>query len=740
MTAKRNSLFLAMALSLVLFCYLPAQAAPAGQDDGAAIQGVGQIASFTGDVMVRTRGTWRKLVAVPYTVFNTDKVVTRQGRAEIRLADGGIIRVDIDSNITITEKRVTKGWFFKKVLALRELKLLVGKVFLDFKGTSPTKNSKFFVRTPTAVCGVRGTSLNFNVAGDGKTRYGFDGDATVVGGDRVGALNTAKLSGADVALPAAELPPADAATANLPFQKSAVQALVAGEKAGKLIDTYKKNHIRVNRQASKDLAAASVARAGAYTAKTDAGVAGAVAVLDEATLFAKPIEGEEIAYGIDPSQRRFNAVLARFSELVVGTAHAADDQETMSVDAATEALAQARQAATEAKAANQVTLINARMALSADAAASASAAANAAAASAAEAEASSRLAEAYVTFAIATYGASSQQASVAAQAAGNARQIATSANQIATQAAGQADAAANAKTPAEAKAATAATVALAAAADSTASQAEGNAAVANAAATGTPEAVAAAQETVSQMQTSTDAAVKAAGEAETIAAEVAAEPDPVVAEAMAASAESKADAAMSNAAVSQSQANVAGLKAEGKTQEAEAAQQAVIKAVANADIAVKQADATVTQVAAVKAADTPAKAQAALTVVQGSAAVTRASANAAIINASESQAVTDGNAVAAAAASTAGNNAAVSAAQAQATVAQAAEIVNSGGDITQVEALVSDAEADARATDTDMTDTVTDVTGQTPAAYEEPASPEAVEPPPTQDEAAASPV
>lgn len=720
MTTTRNPFFLTLALSLVLFCSLPVQAAPAVGDAGDAIQGVGQIASFTGDVMVRTRGTWQKLTAVPLTVFNTDKVVTRQGRAEIRLADGGIIRVDMDSNITITEKRVTKGWFFKKVFALRELKVLVGKVFLNFKGTPASKDAKFYVRTPTAVCGVRGTSLNFNVAGDGKTRYGFDGDATVVGGDRVGSLNIAEISGADVALPASELPPADAATANLPFQKSAVQALAAAEKAGRLLNAYKKGHIRVNRQAPKALAAASIARAGAYTAKTDAGVAGAVAVLDEATLFATPIDGEAIAYGIDPAQQRFNRALARVSEFVVGTAYAADDQGAMSVEAANEALAQARQAATEAKTANQVTLINARMALSTDAVASAAAAANAAAASAAEAEANARMADAYVTYAIATYGASSQQATVAAQAAGNARQIAATANQIATKAAGQADAAANAKTPAEAKAAAAATVALAAAADSTASEAEGNAAVANAAATGTPEAVAAAKETVDQMKTSTEAAVKAADEAETIAADVAAEEDPVVAEALAASAESKADAAMSNAAVSQSQANLAGLKAEGKTQEAAAAQKAVTKAVANADTAGKQAAATVAQVAAVKAADTPEKAQAALAVVKGSAAVTRAVTNVAIINAGESQAVADGNTEAAVAAATAGDNAAASAAQAQATVTQAAEIVNSGGDTTQVDALVKEAEADARTTDTDMTDTVTDVTGETPSAYETP--------------------
>ena len=91
-------LIIAVTLSLVL----PLRTSAQGIKKEAQM---GDIIVSSGEVLVRAKGRWSRLKSVPHPLFSTDKVVTRQGRAEIRLTSGGTIRLDVDSNLSFAKKR-----------------------------------------------------------------------------------------------------------------------------------------------------------------------------------------------------------------------------------------------------------------------------------------------------------------------------------------------------------------------------------------------------------------------------------------------------------------------------------------------------------------------------------------------------------------------------------------------------------------------------------------------------------
>ena len=81
-----------------------------------------------------------------------DKVVTtgKDSRADIIFPDGDIVRVMPDTGLIIEES------YFKKKIFRVQIKLFAGKIF-NIVFQKYNKESKYMVKTPTAVTGVRGT-------------------------------------------------------------------------------------------------------------------------------------------------------------------------------------------------------------------------------------------------------------------------------------------------------------------------------------------------------------------------------------------------------------------------------------------------------------------------------------------------------------------------------------------------------------------------------------------------------
>ncbi|MGA1825188.1 MAG: FecR domain-containing protein [bacterium] len=256
---------------------------------------LGEITSFTGEVLVKTNGNWSKLKKTPTTLFNTDKIVTRRGRAEVRLVDGGIIRIDLDSNLSIAEKEDAEGFMVRKKVTARQVNLLIGDIWFDIK-VEKGKRVKF--RTPTMTAGIRGTSGAFKVDINGKTEYGLaTGKADTIGNyDEIS--NPKPISHADVT--ARNLPKSNPVVDNSPIQQNAIRAFedqikatLAAQKAADLLKLAKSAGERAamaqteaaRLQAKEAQKAAILAQSEAEMAKTKALLAAEQEILMEANLF-----------------------------------------------------------------------------------------------------------------------------------------------------------------------------------------------------------------------------------------------------------------------------------------------------------------------------------------------------------------------------------------------------------------------------------------------------------------------
>ncbi|MBF0407909.1 MAG: FecR domain-containing protein [Candidatus Riflebacteria bacterium] len=96
--------------------------------------------------------TWLELSAEPIRVNFSEKIRTEStGKGEIRLPDGGVIRIKANSIVTFMQDSIN---------------LQVGEIWIDLK----SQGRSFQVFTPLAVCRVLGTSFEVSVDRFGKTR------------------------------------------------------------------------------------------------------------------------------------------------------------------------------------------------------------------------------------------------------------------------------------------------------------------------------------------------------------------------------------------------------------------------------------------------------------------------------------------------------------------------------------------------------------------------------------------
>ena len=125
---------------------------------------VGKLTYFSGDVIMKSKGSWAAKPTLNHPLYSSDKVVTRLGKATITFNDGAVITIANNSNLLIKEGVEKEGVVTKTKTIKRRLRLILGK--MSFRtGISKQKRDTIF-ETPTAVCAIRGTAGILSVDGD----------------------------------------------------------------------------------------------------------------------------------------------------------------------------------------------------------------------------------------------------------------------------------------------------------------------------------------------------------------------------------------------------------------------------------------------------------------------------------------------------------------------------------------------------------------------------------------------
>lgn len=174
-------------LAIVLAALLAAAGAAPAQVPAPVPAAPGQIAclfDISGTVEIRKAGeTAWQVTTKGRPVAQGDSLRTSKGSwCEILFKEGSFIKIDENSEssaetLLTTASERNFAFYFKKGKALWMVMKQGGK-----------KTSKFSIRTPTAVCAVRGTDFSILVAPSGETSLGlFEGEVSLegAGGEKI---------------------------------------------------------------------------------------------------------------------------------------------------------------------------------------------------------------------------------------------------------------------------------------------------------------------------------------------------------------------------------------------------------------------------------------------------------------------------------------------------------------------------------------------------------------------------
>ncbi|MGA1868106.1 MAG: FecR domain-containing protein [bacterium] len=286
---------------------------------------LGDITLSSGEVLVRTKGKWSALKTVPHPLFSTDKVVTRRGRAEINLIDTGIIRLDIDSNLSIVEKKERKGVLVRKTATVRQVNVLLGTAWFDIK---VQKNKKVRFKAPHLTAGIRGTSGKIEVDVEGAAKFGLaSGDADMIGDFKPIPLPRPITPSH---IKTKNLPPSNPRADNSPLQKAAKKNLETHEKAAYAASRAGQyNKMAKKARSHADRAKTEILKKQAAHLKADASVAQSKSALEQskahlATAEEALLEAERLGdtsariaaiKTLEHTTRILNGVEKRFSEV-----------------------------------------------------------------------------------------------------------------------------------------------------------------------------------------------------------------------------------------------------------------------------------------------------------------------------------------------------------------------------------------------------------------------------------------
>lgn len=197
-------------MAVVFALLLPLQSSAAEEN---AVK-MGDIVAYSGEVLVRSKGVWSRLSEVPHPIYSADKVVTRRGRAEMKVPNGGKIMMDIDTNLSFAEKRSAP--------LVRKVNVLVGDVWFDLKAG---KGETFEFKTPSMAAVIKGTSGKFSVSHAGISYYRLTSGSAAFSGSFKSLPATVHVGPPDVTT--AYLPPSDPLVDGSGVQTAAAEALRA---------------------------------------------------------------------------------------------------------------------------------------------------------------------------------------------------------------------------------------------------------------------------------------------------------------------------------------------------------------------------------------------------------------------------------------------------------------------------------------------------------------------------------
>lgn len=148
MNTRFRILFITLILLMTSFFIAP----PAD-----AAKPIATISAFKGEVVIQSGPDIADAKEIGQPLMEGDRIQTKDGEIEITFNDGAVMKVRPFTSTMIQEREEETGWWiFKTKKAVRRLTIFVGKIWLK-SGVSKRKN---YLQTPTAVCGLRGTTMN----------------------------------------------------------------------------------------------------------------------------------------------------------------------------------------------------------------------------------------------------------------------------------------------------------------------------------------------------------------------------------------------------------------------------------------------------------------------------------------------------------------------------------------------------------------------------------------------------
>ena len=119
-------------------------------------QPIASVSFFTGDVFMKSGFDILRVAQIGQVLYDGDMIQTKDGEVHITFNDGALMKIQPFTNTMIQEREEKSGfWLFKTKKLVRRMTVFVGKFWFK-SGVSKRKN---FVQTPTAVCGIRGSTV-----------------------------------------------------------------------------------------------------------------------------------------------------------------------------------------------------------------------------------------------------------------------------------------------------------------------------------------------------------------------------------------------------------------------------------------------------------------------------------------------------------------------------------------------------------------------------------------------------
>jgi len=129
----------------------------------AKTEGIAVVESFKGEVIIESRGAWRKNPEKGTVVHHGDKIVTTdKSSLQIKFHDGSALDISSNSNVRVTQP-VQRDVFAEEELGKREIRVFIGKT------TYKSGEGKHVVTrmiSPMAVAALRGTIVEFGIDSD----------------------------------------------------------------------------------------------------------------------------------------------------------------------------------------------------------------------------------------------------------------------------------------------------------------------------------------------------------------------------------------------------------------------------------------------------------------------------------------------------------------------------------------------------------------------------------------------